>query len=93
MKMITIQVEEVLLKEVNVSKEAITYVLRTLETRIQTEKRKRFFLQSTRLDIGMVLEKKTVQNKVIITIIQVIPGDIYLNTGMLTRELQEVLEK
>jgi len=93
MKMITIQVEEALLKEVNVSKEAITYVLRTLETRIQTEKRKRFFLQSTRLDIGMVLEKKTVQNKVIITIIQIIPGDIYLNTGMLTRELQEVLEK
>jgi len=91
--MITIQVEEALLKEVNVSKEAITYVLRTLETRIQTEKRKRFFLQSTRLDIGMVLEKKTVQNKVIITIIQIIPGDIYLNTGMLTRELQEVLEK
>ena len=91
--MIKIQVEETLLKEVNVSKKAITYVVRTLETRIQMEKRKRFFLQSTPLNIGMVLEKTTVQNEVIITIIQIIPGDMYLNTGMLTRELQEVLEK
>lgn len=91
--MFKIHVEEKLLKEMNVSKKAIDYVLHTMETRIKNEKRKIFFLQSTRLTIGMVLEKKTVQNEVIITIRQLIPGDIYVNTGMLTRELNEVLEK
>lgn len=85
-----IEVSKHLLEELALSEFAIEFLFNSLESRLKNEKRKTFFVQSGKLGCGFYVEKEN-QSKIVIK--DIVNGDTYYNSGMLTFELEEFLKE
>jgi len=83
-----IEIEKTLMEDTNISECSILFLINSLESRLKIEKRKRFIIQSESLACGLYVEKTGTK----IVILDIIKGDLYYNTGMLTMELTEYIK-